>query len=279
MRPIAEQTILVTGATDGLGKGIAIELARAGATLLLHGRDDARGAATMAEIRERTGNDAVSFYRADYASLAQVRAMAQRILSEHHALHALVNNAGIGTSLPGGGERMESDDGFELRFQVNYLAGFLLTRTLLPLLLDSAPARIVNVSSVGQMPIDFDDVMLEQRYSGVRAYCQSKLGDVMFTLDLAQELPAQDVTANCLHPASFMPTKIVLAARGSASSTLEEGVDATVRLIADPELDGVSGRYYTAGHGSRANPQAYDIDARRRLRELSERLVAGVDQP
>jgi NAD(P)-dependent dehydrogenase (short-subunit alcohol dehydrogenase family) len=278
MRPLAEQKILVTGATDGLGRGVATELARAGATLLLHGRDEARGAATMQEIRERTGNDALSYYNADFASLAEVSAFAQRILAEHGELHTLVNNAGIGSTLPGGGERMQSADGYELRFQVNYLAAFLLTQRLVPLLFKSAPARIVNVSSLGQMPIDFDDVMLEQRYSGVRAYCQSKLADVMLTFDLADEMPRRAVTVNCLHPASFMPTKIVLAARGTASSTLEEGVDATMRLIADPELDGVTGRYFTAGHGSRANPQAYDEDARRRLRELSERLVEQAQQ-
>jgi NAD(P)-dependent dehydrogenase (short-subunit alcohol dehydrogenase family) len=232
----------------------------------------------MQEIREATGNEALSYYNADFASLAAVRAMADRILDEHEELHTLVNNAGIGSTLPGGGERMQSDDGYELRFQVNYLAAYLLTQRLVPLLFKSAPARIVNVSSLGQMPIDFDDVMLEQRYSGVRAYCQSKLADVMLTFDLADEMPRRAVTVNCLHPASFMPTKIVLAARGSASSTLEEGVDATMRLIADPELDGVTGRYFTAGHGSRANPQAYDEDARRRLRELSERLVEQAQQ-
>jgi NAD(P)-dependent dehydrogenase (short-subunit alcohol dehydrogenase family) len=278
MRPIAEQKILVTGATDGLGKGVATALAGAGATLLLHGRDEARGAATLQEIRDSTGNDALSYYNADFESLAEVRAMADRILDEHEELHGLVNNAGIGSTLPGGGERMVSADGYELRFQVNYLAAFLLTHRLVPLLFKSAPSRIVNVSSVGQMPIDFDDVMLEQRYSGVRAYCQSKLADVMLTLDLADEMPRRAVTVNCLHPASFMPTKIVLAARGTASSTLEEGVEATMRLIADPDLDGVTGRYFTAGHASRANPQAYDEDARQQLRELSERLVEQAEQ-
>jgi NAD(P)-dependent dehydrogenase (short-subunit alcohol dehydrogenase family) len=278
MRPIAEQKILVTGATDGLGKGVATALASAGATLLLHGRDEARGEATVQEIREHTGNEALSYYNANFESLAEVRAMADRILHEHEELHALVNNAGIGSTLPGGGERMVSADGYELRFQVNYLAAFLLTHRLVPLLFKSAPARIVNVSSLGQMPIDFEDPMLEQRYSGVRAYCQSKLADVMLTFDLADDMPRRAVTVNCLHPASFMPTKIVLAARGQASSTLEEGVDATMRLIADPELDGVTGRYFTAGHASRANPQAYDEDARRQLRELSERLVEQAGQ-
>src|SRR5207237_3806779 len=113
--------------------------------------------------------------------------------------HALVNNAGIGTSVPGGGDRQESADGLELRFAVNYLAGYLLTRVLLPLLRGSAPARIVNVSSLGQSPIDFDDVLLTRRYSGVQAYCQSKLAQVMMTIDLAAELAGSAATVNALH--------------------------------------------------------------------------------
>src|SRR5262249_37081390 len=133
MRAIAEQKILVTGATDGLGKGVATELARAGATVLLHGRDEARGAARLQEIRELTGSDSLSYYNADFESLAQVRALADQILEEHEELHTLVNNAGIGSTLPGGGERMVSADGYELRFQVNYLAAFLLTHRLVPL--------------------------------------------------------------------------------------------------------------------------------------------------
>jgi NAD(P)-dependent dehydrogenase (short-subunit alcohol dehydrogenase family) len=273
VRPIAEQTILITGATDGLGRGVAIELAGAGATLLVHGRDTARGEEVVAEIAEITDNERVSFYRADFAALADVRAMAQRVAAEHDRLDALVNNAGIGTVLPGHGERVTSTDGYELRFAVNYLAGFLLTTMLEPVLIASAPARIINVSSLGQMPIDFDDVMLERRYSGLRAYCQSKLADVMFTFDLAEQLTGRGVTATCLHPASFMPTKMTLAARGSAASSLEEGIEATIHLITDPALDGVSGRFYNGLHPSRAHPQAYDVDARRRLRELSRRLV------
>ena len=277
MRPIADQTILITGATDGLGRGVAIDLAGAGATLLVHGRDSERAEEVVAEIAEFADNDRVSYYHADFASLAQVRAMAERVAAEHDRIDALVNNAGIGTVLPGHGERLTSADGYELRFAVNYLAPFLLTRMLEPLLRASAPSRIVNVSSLGQMPIDFDDVMLERRYSGLRAYCQSKLADVMFTFDLAEQLAKQNVTANCLHPASFMPTKMTLAARGAAASSLEEGIDATTRLITDPALDGVSGRFYNGLHPSRADPQAYDLDARTRLRELTERLVGLAD--
>jgi NAD(P)-dependent dehydrogenase (short-subunit alcohol dehydrogenase family) len=185
----------------------------------------------------------------------------------------LVNNAGIGTTLPGDGARLESQDGYELRFQVNYLAGFLLTRTLEALLLASAPSRVVNVSSAGQLPIDFDDVMLERDYSGVRAYCQSKLAQIMFTFDLASELGQRGIAATCLHPATYMPTKMVLHARGSAVSTLEDGVEATVRLIAELPPEQINGRYFNRTSESRADGQAYDGEARRRLRELSEQLT------
>ncbi|MGZ4200761.1 MAG: SDR family NAD(P)-dependent oxidoreductase [Thermoleophilaceae bacterium] len=266
MRPLPEQTILVTGATDGLGRALAQSLAERGATLLVHGRDEERLAQLAGELGARP-------YRADLASLDEVRAMADELLEREERIHTLVNNAGIGTTLPGGAERQESSDGIELRFAVNYLSHYLLTRMLLPLVVGSAPARIVNVSSAGQWPIDFGDVMLEHGYEPFRAYAQSKLAQVMFTFDLAEELPADQVTANCLHPATFMPTKMVFAARGSATSTLEEGRDATLRLIEDPELDGVTGRYFNGTHDTRADDQAYDPAARAKLRELSDRLT------
>jgi NAD(P)-dependent dehydrogenase (short-subunit alcohol dehydrogenase family) len=241
------RTVLITGATDGLGRALASALAADGARVVAHGRADA-----------------------DLASLDEVRALARRIEREHERLDVLVNNAGIGTA----GPREESRDGYELRFAVNYLAGFLLTRMLVPLLVRSAPARVVNVASAGQAPIDFDDVMLERSYSGVQAYCQSKLAQVMFTFDLAEELRDSGVTVNCLHPATYMPTKMVLAAGASPASSLEEGVEATRRLVDGAEMEGVTGRYFNGLHESRAHPQAYDPDARRALRELSEELTA-----
>ena len=269
----ARQTILVTGATDGLGRALATELAHEGAKVLLHGRDDARGQQAVEEIRARTESESLSWYRADFASLEEVRELARRVEAEHDRLDVLVNNAGIGTTLPGDGARMESRDGHELRFAVNYLAPFLLTRLLRPLVLRSAPARIVNVSSAGQAPIDFGDVMLEAGYDGVQAYCQSKLAQVMFTFDLAEELRDEGVTVNCLHPATYMPTKMVRAAGARPVSSLEEGAAATLRLVTDPALDGVTGRYFDRTREARAQRQAYDRDARRRLRELSERLA------
>jgi NAD(P)-dependent dehydrogenase (short-subunit alcohol dehydrogenase family) len=273
MRPTAEQVIMVTGATDGLGRALATELAGRGATLLLHGRDGARLADTVERIRAENANEKLRTYVADFSSLDEAGEMAERIQRDQGRIDVLVNNAGIGTTLPGDGVRMESRDGHELRFAVNYLAHFLLTRRLESLIVRSAPARIVNVSSAGQAPIDFDDVMLERAYDGVQAYCQSKLAQVMLTFDLAEELRDAGVTVNCLHPASYMPTKIVMHARGSAVSTLEEGRDATMRLAADAALDGVTGRYFNGQSEARAHPQAYDPDARRRLRELSQRLV------
>lgn len=266
--------ILITGATDGLGRGLAAQLAQTGATLLLHGRDDERGRQTIAEIRSETGNQRLHWYRADLASLDEVRALADAVAREHPRLHCLVNNAGIGTTLPGDGQRLESRDGYELRFAVNCLAGFLLTRLLLPAITASAPARIVNVSSAGQATIDFGDVMLESSYSGVQAYCQSKLAQVMFTLDLAEELDGAGVTVNCLHPGTYMPTKMVLAAGVTPATPLEAGVEAVRHLVDGADVAAVTGRYFNGLLEARAHPQAYDAAARRRLRELSERLVA-----
>ncbi len=261
--------VLVTGATDGLGRGVAVDLARRGATLLLHGRDEERLAKTAGEVRA-AGAAEVRTYLADLASLAAVRRLAEEVLVTEPQLDVLISNAGIGADVPGGPERQESTDGHELRFAVNYLAGYALIRRLLPRLRESAPARIVQVSSAGQAAIDFDDVMLERDYSGVRAYCQSKLAQILFTFDLAEELAGTGVTATCLHPATYMPTKMVR----TPASPLAKGVEATVRLAVDPALRDVSGAYFHVTHESEPDAQARDPEARRRLRELSERLVA-----
>jgi NAD(P)-dependent dehydrogenase (short-subunit alcohol dehydrogenase family) len=273
VRPIEDTVILITGATDGLGRGVAERLAADGATLLLHGRDPERLAATAEAIRRETGNDRLSTHRADLAALDQVRALADDVERSTDRLHVLVNNAGIGSGRPDGTTRQESRDGYELRFAVNYLAGFLLTQRLLPLLRRSAPARIVNVASLGQAPIDFDDVMLQNGYSGGRAYSQSKLAQISFGFELAERVPADEVTVNSLHPATYMPTKIVLAGRGQSIDTLEEGVEATVRLATSPELEGVTGRFFDRQVESSAQSQAYDREARRRLWDLSVRLT------
>jgi NAD(P)-dependent dehydrogenase (short-subunit alcohol dehydrogenase family) len=271
-----DRTIVITGATDGLGKGLAKELAPGGGRLILHGRNEEKGRALLEELRPRATGE-LEWRRADLASLDEVRDLTNLLLEEDR-IDVLVNNAGIGTTAEGaeqrgGGDREESPDGYELRFAVNYLAPFLLTRMLLPLIERSAPARIVNVSSAGQAPIDFDDVMLERHYNGIQAYCQSKLALVMLTFDLAEELEGSGVTANCLHPGTYMPTNMVLRAGVDPVTPLEDGVAATLRLVASPELEGVNGHYFNGTNESAPHPQAEDPEARRRLRELSAELT------
>jgi NAD(P)-dependent dehydrogenase (short-subunit alcohol dehydrogenase family) len=269
--PGQARTLVITGATDGLGRALAERLADDGLRLILHGRNEEKGRRLIEELRGE-GAEA-EWRRADLSSLEEVRGLADE-LSEEERIDALVNNAGIGTVEPGGGKRMGSADGYELRFAVNYLASYLLTHRLLPLIERSAPARIVNVTSAGQLPIDFDDVMLERRYNGVQAYCQSKLALVMLTLDLAEQLEGSGVTATCLHPGTYMPTKMVREAGVAPVTPLEEGVVATLRLVVDPSLDGVSGRYFDGLAEAAPHPQAGDPEARRRLRELTRELVA-----
>lgn len=273
MKPIEDQTILVTGATDGIGRGAAAELARRGATLLLHGRDASRLNKARDAIVAESGNERLEIYVSDFASLADVRRLAGEVQNQHESLDVLLNNAGIGIGPTGNQVREESADGYELRFQVNYLAPFLLQHLLLPLLRRAAPARIVNVASAGQTSIDFDDVMLENGYDGMRAYCQSKLALIMASFELAERLDPGEVTVNALHPGSLLDTKMVREGFGEAMGPVETGIEAEVYLTASPDLEGVTGKYFDRQKRARAKPQAYDTQSRRKLWELSERWV------
>jgi NAD(P)-dependent dehydrogenase (short-subunit alcohol dehydrogenase family) len=264
------KTTLITGSTDGVGRRVAERLAAGGVNILVHGRDAVRGEQVLAALR-KAGATAV-FYQADLASLAEVRKLAAAVQKDHPKIDVLVNNAGIGT----GGRsstRQQSQDGFELRFAVNYLAGFLLAYLLMPQIKAAGDARIVNVSSLGQQAIEFDDVMLKRDYSGVRAYCQSKLAQILFTVDLAQELKASGVTANCLHPATYMDTTMVRASGVSPTSTVDEGADAILHLVNGADMQGKSGMFFNGLREARANAQAYDAKARAQLRKLSLELV------
>ncbi len=269
------RTALITGATDGVGRVVARELARDGWRVLAHGRDRRRGEALVREIEQAGGR--ATFLAADLASLAEVRRLADEVRQATDRLDLLINNAGIGTAgnAPG---RQTSADGHELRFAVNYLAGFLLTHLLLPLIEASAPARIVNVSSAGQQAIDFADVMLTRRYSGVGAYCQSKLAQIMFTIDLADALKGRGVIANALHPSTYMNTTMVSQAGVSPMSKVEDGAAAILKLAVSAALEGRSGLYFNVQSEARANPQAYDAEARRRLRALSLGLTGLAEQ-
>ena len=265
------KTVLITGSTDGVGRYVAARLASAGAKVLIHGRDRAR-AQTLADEIKREGHGEAMFYPADLSSLSGTRQLAEAVFAGHKRLDLFISNAGIGSQTLGP-ERRTSADGYELRFAVNYLSGFLLAHLLLPLLKASAPARIVNVASLGQHPIDFDDVMITRGYTGSRAYAQSKLAQIMFTVDLSRELGGSDVTVNALHPATYMNTTMVRASGITPISTVEQGGAAILHLAVGDDMAGQSGLFFNGMQRSQANPQAYDEAARKRLRALSLELT------
>jgi len=222
----------------------------------------------LAEVQAATGNPNLEFYRADLAVLSDVRDLAQAVTAKHSRLDVLINNAGV----LGRETRQMTGDGMELHFEVNYLAPFLLTELLLPTLRASAPARIVNVSSGGQAAVDFDDVMLETGYSAMRGYCQSKLSQIMNTIDLAGMLKGSGVTVTSLHPGTYMNTNMVIGAGVKPITPVEEGVEAVYRLAVSPEVEGQTGVFFNQQTLAQAKPQAYDQAARRRLRDLSLKL-------
>jgi NAD(P)-dependent dehydrogenase (short-subunit alcohol dehydrogenase family) len=265
------RTALVTGSTDGVGRYVAARLAASGARVLIHGRDTGRGKALADEIKRGARGEAV-FYQADLSSLAGARQLAEAVLADNKRLDLFISNAGIGSQNQGP-QRQTSADGYELRFAINYLSGFLLAYLLLPLLNASAPSRIVNVASLGQHPIDFDDVMITRGYSGSRAYAQSKLSQIMFTIDLAEQLKGSGVTVNSLHPATYMNTTMVRAGGITPISTVEQGGAAILHLAVGDDVSGNSGLFFNGMNQARANPQAYDEAARRRLRALSLELT------
>jgi NAD(P)-dependent dehydrogenase (short-subunit alcohol dehydrogenase family) len=259
-------TILVTGATSGLGRGVAAELTGQGHTVLAHGRDRGK----VDELVGELGGDTRG-YVADLSSLDEVRRLADEVTANEQRLDVLVNNAGLVSP-----ERQNSHDGIELTFAVNYVAPWLLTGRLLGLLERSAPARIVNVASIGQAAIDWDDPQLELGFEPYRAYAQSKLAQISYTFDLAERLDGSGVTVTALHPATLMDTQMVRQSFGRSMSTVEDGVGPVVRLATGDDVEGVSGRYYDQTRESRADDQAYDPRARERLWTLSAEL-AGED--
>jgi NAD(P)-dependent dehydrogenase (short-subunit alcohol dehydrogenase family) len=258
------KVVMVTGSTDGLGREVARRVGALGAHVIVHGRNQERGNAVVAEIAKGAKGSA-QFYAADFSSLDEVRHLAQAILRDYERLDVLVNNAGIWLD-----QRRESRDGHELQFAVNYLAGFLLTRTLLPKIVASAPSRIVNVSSLAQSPIDFNDVMLKRPGRASEGYGQSKGAQVLFTVDLAEELKGTNVIVTALHPATLMDTTLVRKAGVAAQSTIEQGADAVMHQITG---DVQSGRFYDGLRASRPLAQANDAAARTKLRQLSMQLT------
>jgi NAD(P)-dependent dehydrogenase (short-subunit alcohol dehydrogenase family) len=258
------KVVMVTGSTDGLGREVAIRSAALGANVIVHGRNQERGKAVVSEIT-KAGKGSARFYAADLSSLAEVRTLAQAINRDYDRIDVLVNNAGIWLR-----DRQVSKDGHEMHFAVNYLAGFLLTRSLLPRIIASAPSRIVNVSSLSAAPIDFSDVMLERPGRASQGYGQSKLLQVMFTIDLAAELKDKKVTVTALHPATMMDTTMVRQSGSRAMSSVDEGADAVMQQITG---DVQSGQFYNGLRPGRPHQQANDEAVRAKLRQLSMQLA------
>jgi NAD(P)-dependent dehydrogenase (short-subunit alcohol dehydrogenase family) len=268
---------LVTGATAGLGRAVAVALAERGMHVLVHGRDARRAAAVVDQIA-RSGGTAQAVL-ADLASLDQVRELADRVSTAYDALTLLVNNAGIGAGRPPYRRRQLSADGHELRLAVNYLAPALLARRLVPALKNGAPARIVNVGSVGQAPVDFTDLRMDHHYAGAEAYFRSKFAVAAFTFDLAGELDGSGITVNCVHPASFMNTRMVRESMIPPMSTVTSGVKAVMNLAVGPVGATVTGRYFDGIHEARAHEATYDPATRSRLRTITAELLTPGDRP
>ncbi len=265
------RTILVTGATSGLGRALVRLLAEMRATVIAHGRDAGKLADAAERIKRDTGTE-IHTVRADLAELAQVNRLADNVLAHHDRLHVLVNNAGVGFGPPGG-EREVSADGIELRFAVNHLASYALARRLADRLVASAPSRIVQVASAGQLPLDPEDPFTERGYDGVTAYRRSKLAQIMASYDLASDLIGTGVSVHAVHPATFMDTAMVREHGTQPVSTIDDGLAAVLPLIVDPELGRSSGHYFHGTHEAEPDPQADDPAARAWLRSISDDLL------
>ncbi len=281
---LAGKVVVVTGGTAGIGKETAVELAARGATVVLTARDAAKGSATLAEVRERSGSDAVSVGELDLADLASVRAFADRMLSDHDRLDVLVNNAGAIFPM-----RTETADGFESTFGVNHLGHFLLTTLLLDRLRASAPARIVTVSSFGHrftLGMNWNDLQSEHgRYIAMVAYGQSKLANILFTVELARRLEGSGVTANCAHPGAVRSNfgseyyvgavgRVVDAGAAIVLISAAAGARTSVFLAADPSVAQETGGYWVRRRRHKPSLAARNPESARRLWTISEDLVA-----
>jgi len=283
---LSDRVVVVTGGNSGIGRAAAVELARMGATVVIGARDPVKGAEAVTEIRRRAGTERAEALPLDLASTRSIRAFATEVQARHDRLDVLVNNAGAILS-----ERRLTEDGFEATFGVNHLGHFLLTTLLLDRLRASAPSRIVNVASVAHRfcrGFPFADPQFERRrYRPAPAYNQSKLANVLFTMELARRLAGTAVTANCVHPGGVrtgfgsaedtrgLERAIMVIARPFLLSP-EQGARTVVYAAASAELEGVTGQYLVRCRQHTPSRAARDPDAARRLWELSERLLAGV---
>jgi NAD(P)-dependent dehydrogenase (short-subunit alcohol dehydrogenase family) len=270
---------LITGGNSGIGKATALGLAKLSATVVIVSRDKDKGEATLIEIKSKTGNRNIDALTADLSSLDSVRELAHDFKARYKKLHVLINNAGV--FLP---KRIPTVDGLETTFATNHLGHFLLTNLLLDQLKDSAPSRIINITSSAHRgtTIDFDDLQGEKKYSGYHAYSQSKLANVLFTYQLAKRLNGTGVTVNCLHPGvvrtgfgkDVTGLMTVLVRIGSPfMMSPEKSAKAVIYLATSPELDGVTGKHFSKGKEGKSSTESYDAASAERLWKVSAELA------
>ncbi|GHO89235.1 SDR family oxidoreductase [Dictyobacter formicarum] len=265
---------LVTGANNGIGKITALELAQRGATVILVSRNRAKGEAAQAEIKRLSGNDKVDLLIADMSSLASVRQLAQEVKAKYPQLHVLLNNAGAMYT-----KRQESVDGIENSFATNYVGPFLLTNLLLDLLKASAPARIINVSSMAHKmgKIDFDDLQSEKSYGAMRVYGSAKLALTLFTYELARRLAGTGVTVNNLHPGvvgtGFFGDGLLGRLSKLVMLTPEKGAQTSIYLATSPDVANVTGKYFEKSKATPSSKASYDEQAAKKLWQITEQLI------
>jgi NAD(P)-dependent dehydrogenase (short-subunit alcohol dehydrogenase family) len=283
MMTMQGKVCLITGGTNGIGKSTAHELARMGATVVIVGRDAQKTSRVVEEIRQASGNDNVDSLLADLSSRQEVRRLANEFESKYSRLHVLLNNAGAVFM-----RRQLSVDGIEMTLALNHLAPFLLTNLLLDKIRASAPARIVNVSSGAHTSgkIEFDNLQGERDYSP-RAYDDSKLATILFTMELARRLEGTEVTVNALHP-GFASTgfgknnpgflmKTIRAVVPLIARSPEKGAETSIYLASSPEVQGITGKYFADRKVTQPAPRATDMVVARRLWDTSAELVRLAD--
>lgn len=270
---IKGKTAIITGATSGLGRVTAMTLARRGAELVLPVRSTEKGEALKKEIRDKTGNASVEVMSCNLASMNSIRQFAEAFREKHDRLHILINNAGIWEM-----KRRQSDDGIEMNFAVNHLAPFLLTNLLIDIIKASAPARIINVSSMihKQARMKFDDLEGKKRWNRMQAYAQSKLANILFTKKLARDLKGSGILVNCLHP-GVVNTNLFDQMPAFSRKIFElfmispeKGAQTTIYLATSPLINGISGEYFAKGKMAKTTRHAQDMKVADRLWEVSE---------
>jgi NAD(P)-dependent dehydrogenase (short-subunit alcohol dehydrogenase family) len=272
MENLTDKTILITGSTDGIGKQTAYELAAMGATVIIHGRDSVKGESVVKQLIEKTGNKKIFLHIADLASQYQIRKFARDINVKYGRLDVLINNAGVYMK-----KRELSEDKIEMTFAVNYLAPFLLTFLLLELLKKSSPSRIINVSSASHQrgSIDFENLQGENKYDAYDVYSISKLGNLLFTYELADRLKGTGVTVNALHP-GIISTKLLHSAFNVTGDNPIEGASTPVYLASSEKLENTTGKYFVKKEEASSSALSYNAEVRKKFWLLSEKLC-GID--